>query len=293
MNKRFPRIEGHSPGGVHILSDGLLLAFFMKNPHRDIKSSVFRAWETYQREVGPDKLSFYTDTEGISPITKWGKNDILERFQDAEGCLLELWEHDNRLGGHRFEYLGRMLHRPQYDRTPDAVCCMAFWLPTEYLEEQGPARVKALALALARELPLNTGYVSPAFNGLMDFGAVHPLIHELCFRYPGLDIFDSEVTMHLGTRPKGSYWLNFYGQPLLGQLGGVAALREQLTLPGSSVQELSADKVLVELGEWPEVEGDMPAYRQLARVLEPHLYQEPMPHLPPEDMRRWERRFLD
>gem|GEM_PF-4640922 len=61
-----------------------------------------------------------------------------------------------------------------------------------------------------------------------------------------------------------------------------------------TTQELEANKVLVELGEWPEVDGEMPAYRQLARVLEPYLYREAIPFLePPEMMRRWERRFLD
>ncbi|WP_342747794.1 type VI immunity family protein [Melittangium boletus] len=266
----------------------------MKHPHREIGRAALGAFNNHLQHIGPDKLRHYTGTEGYPlPLDDMGLKYVQDQFVEDEGCLLQLWEHDDKLGGYRFEYRGRMLGKPQYTHWPDATSCVAFWLPTEYLEEKGPARVKELALALARELPFNTGYVSPAFNGLMDIGAVHPLIHDLCFRYPGLDIFDSEVTMRLGTRPKGAYWLNFYGQPLLGQLGGAAGLRERLTLPGISVQELEADKVLVELGEWPEVDGEMSAYRQLARILEPHLYQEGKPHLPPDEMRRWERRFLD
>jgi hypothetical protein len=109
-----------------------------------------------------------------------------------------------------------------------------------------------------------------------------------------MDMLDMGITMRIGTRPKGAYWLNFYGQPLLGELGGVAGLRERLSLPEVSLQELEGDKVLVALGEWPEVEGEMRPYRQLARVLEPHLYHETIrwPGFPPEEMRRWERRFL-
>nr|WP_275583555.1 type VI immunity family protein [Archangium primigenium] len=263
----------------------------MKAPHRKIGHVVHRAWDLYQRHTGQEKLAYYTGTEGIVPIDNWARSDIKERLLNADGCLLELWEHDDQLGGYRVEYRGRMLDQPPYAHEPEAVSGVAFWLPTDYLEQQGPARVKELALALARELPFNTGYVSPAFNGLMDMQMVRPLIHDLCFRYPGLDIFDSEVTRRLGTRPKGAYWLNFYGPPLLNELGGVTGLAERL--PGLSVQQFAPDKVLVELGDWPEVDGDMPAYRQLARVLEPHLYQETRPPLPPEDMRRWERRFLD
>ncbi|WP_306818925.1 hypothetical protein [Archangium lipolyticum] len=40
----------------------------------------------------------------------------------------------------------------------------------------------------------------------------------------------------------------------------------------------------------------LPAYRELTRVLEPWLFhQKPLrdPSFTPEDMRRWERRFLD
>jgi len=154
--------------------------------------------------------------------------------------------------------------------------------------------VTTLAVAIARELPFSTGYASLAFNALTDMRGVGEALHALAFRYPGMDMLDMGITLRLGTRPKGAYWLNFYGQPLLGELGGVAGLRERLSLPEVSVQELEGDKVLVALGGWPEVEGEMRPYRELARVLEPHLYQETVrwPGFPPEEMRRWERRFL-
>jgi hypothetical protein len=66
------------------------------------------------------------------------------------------------------------------------------------------------------------------------------------------------------------------------------------------VQELATDKVVITLGEWPEA-GDLergevlPAYRELARVLEPWLFPSPyrMLHRSMEETRRWERRFLD
>jgi hypothetical protein len=43
-------------------------------------------------------------------------------------------------------------------------------------------------------------------------------------------------------------------------------------------------------------QGDtLPAYRELAHVLEPWLYHEKPRHMFPdeEDVRRWDRRFLD
>ncbi|HEX8697211.1 MAG TPA: type VI immunity family protein, partial [Myxococcaceae bacterium] len=77
-------------------------------------------------------------------------------------------------------------------------------------------------------------------------------------------------------------------------------LRERLKSPETTVQELPGDKAVITLGAWPEA-GDLekgevlPAYRELARVLEPWLYhrETPMLQQSEEETRRWERRFLD
>ena len=66
------------------------------------------------------------------------------------------------------------------------------------------------------------------------------------------------------------------------------------------MQELAGDKVAITLGPWPEA-GDtergevLPAYRELARVLEPWLYHRELRMLgqSKDETRRWERRFLD
>jgi hypothetical protein len=68
--------------------------------------------------------------------------------------------------------------------------------------------------------------------------------------------------------------MNFLGQPVLGELGGVAGLRSLLHSPGTTVHELNGERAVVTLGPWPEA-GDLaqgrtlPAYRELAPVLEP------------------------
>ncbi|HYO68655.1 MAG TPA: type VI immunity family protein, partial [Archangium sp.] len=95
-------------------------------------------------------------------------------------------------------------------------------------------------------------------------------------------------------------WLNFLGSPVLGALGGAAGLRARLRSPGTTVQELDGERAVVTLGTWPEA-GDMeqgrtlPEYRELAHVLEPWLYMNRgnWSGFSDEDVRRWERRFLD
>ncbi|HYO58614.1 type VI immunity family protein, partial [Archangium sp.] len=93
-------------------------------------------------------------------------------------------------------------------------------------------------------------------------------------------------------------------QPVLGALGGVAGLRARLHSPGTTVQEMEGERALVTLGQWPEAgdlaQGrDLPAYRELARVLEPWSdaffpgYVNSWRGYTEEEVRRWWRRFLD
>jgi hypothetical protein len=85
---------------------------------------------------------------------------------------------------------------------------------------------------------------------------------------------------------------------MIGQLGGPDALRERLP-PAISLEPVDPERLLLTLGDWPlagaeEAGDDMSLYRALARVLEPHLYQENISWLVDEDFERhWLRRFLD
>jgi hypothetical protein len=97
------------------------------------------------------------------------------------------------------------------------------------------------------------------------------------------------------------HWLNFLGHHVLGELGGAERIRARLQSPVTTVQELERDKVLIPLGTWPEAgdteRGDtLPAYRELARVLESWLFREHDERMlgqSEEDTRHWECRFLD
>ena len=201
-----------------------------------------------------------------------------------------------------FEYYPKEADLPLLKWEPEWNSAVSFWMPTEYLEEHGPAQVRALALALAAPLPFCSGQVGLSFNAAMDMLGVRQEVCARCFRYPGLDIPKvSWLSWSMGTRLHGAAWLTFIGQPVLGELGGAAGLRSRLHTPGTTIEELDAERVVVTLGEWPEAgdteQGqDLPAYRELARVLEPWLYFEKNTRSyfnTFEDLRRWERRFLD
>jgi hypothetical protein len=127
-------------------------------------------------------------------------------------------------------------------------------------------------------------------------------VRKLCFRFPGMEIPDPHLlSSEIGLKLRGPAWMTFLGQPVLGELGGTSGLRSRLHSPETTVQDIQGDRAVVTLGPWPEA-GDteqgqtLPAYRELARVLEPWLYHAQSrggTDFTPEDLLRWERRFLD
>ena len=304
MSERYPRIRRYLENGNLALREGLHLCFFMKRSHGEALPAIARALDVYLHTVGRDKLGWYVAPEGeCQPLDDKGweyvRYILFDTAQD-EACSLTLREHPGQVSGFRFQLSGHDLTSAFAARRTGLVSAVSFWLPTEYLEEKGPGQVRELAVALARELPLVSGYASLSFNHIEVLWADR-LIRELCFQYPGLDVHALEGTvMSVGTGVRGPYWLNFYGQPLLERLGGAEGLRARLRLPEIDVQELGQDKVLVALGEWPIAGNEEPPeallpYRELTRVLEPHLHEECVRwrSLNPTRMRQWQRRFLD
>ncbi|WP_375761572.1 type VI immunity family protein [Corallococcus exercitus] len=103
----------------------------------------------------------------------------------------------------------------------------------------------------------------------------------------------------IGTQSLSPAWLTFLGQPLLGQLGGIDALRNALPFPEVSLLPMDGDRMLVTLDEWPapidtQREAIPPRYRALARLMEPFLFQYNGEELLPyqQDVNRRIRRFL-
>ncbi len=297
-----PRIRIHARNGYLLIRDGLALTFFMRHSHATISQAVRQSLETYLRAVGPDALTLYADEEGFwQSLDAVGWDRIHGHMRHPQMAMIDLSGVTDNQRSYHFSYQGRELNGPFFKRHPGAVSAVSFWLPTEYMEAHGPGRVRDLAMELASGLPFCTGNAGLSFHCDTSLVGVQGEVHKLRFRYPGMDVPDIDwVSLHIGTQARGPSWLTFLGQPVLGELGGVSGLRAQLRHPETTAQEMEGDRAVVSLGDWPEA-GDteqgsvLPAYRELARVLEPWLYHEPQIHTVQSmaDTRRWERRFLD
>jgi hypothetical protein len=303
MSKHYPRIRVRTDTGYLAIREGLSFTFYMRRSHQEVAPEVLRSLDAYCAAVKPNALNRYIDQEGFFHELDSATWDQFRREMLADDRLIfHLKDAAQEEQGYQFRYHGKVPEEASLNLEPGEVTAVSFWLPTEYLEEHGPGRVRELALELAGSLPFCSGQGGLNFSCEPDLLGGWRAVRELCFRYPGIDIPSLGWTaLHIGTRVRGAAWLTFLGQPVLGESGGVDGLRSRLHSPETTVQQLEGERAVVTLGLWPEA-GDteqgntLPAYRELARVLEPWLYHDPPlqdANFTPEDMLRWERRFLD
>jgi hypothetical protein len=302
MSEHYPRIRLQAKNGAVVVREGLSMTFYMRPPHGRIVQQVLQALDVYLRGVGPNVLELYADQEGEwQDLDEAGWSLIRRKLQERANPLLTLRDSASGGGSYSFLYYGKELEYLTRMNEPDAMCEATFWLPTEFLEEHGPGRVRELAMEIASLLPLCSGSCGLSFIGGLDLVGVPQALAQYWMRYPGIDVSsESGYSWDAGTRIRGPHWMNFLGQPVLGELGGAEGLRARSQSPATTVQSLAGDKAVITLGEWPEAgdveRGDvLPAYRELARVLEPWRYHTdvPMLHRSEEETRRWEGRFLD
>lgn len=285
--------------------DGVVLCFFMRRSHKEVAPGVWRALQTYLRAIPPRTFNWYVSDDGdFLPLDDKGwevtRQKLLERHWGME-WIIELAEAPSGVRGYHFEYDGRKLDEPIFSHDDGATSAVLFTFPTEYLLEHGPAHLHALALEIARELHFSFGYASLAV--VAPAGTWFPVRGELIgflSRYLGFDLYRlGDTSRVIGTKARGAYWLTFLGQPLLGQVGGVDAVRERLRpFPDVSLQPMEHERLLITLGEWPDALDIKKVYyplqyRELARLLEPFLYDERTGwgFLEDESMHRWIRRL--
>lgn len=303
MSEHYPRIRVRVESGPLLVREAVSITFYLRHSHVDVARAVRDALEHYRRSMPPQEFRQYSqEAEAWTAFDTVGWEHVQRKLLERKSVHLNLWGGEPGEKEYRFIYRGQPMDpiTPWGDE-PDRVCAVGFWLPTEYLEEQGPDRVRTLALELGATLPFSSGQAGLAFQCETDVLGTWGEVLERGFRYPSLEIPDPDLlSSQLGTRVRTVNWLTFLGQPVLGEVGGVAGLRSQLSSPGTSVQEMNGERAVVTLGPWPEA-GDteqgktLPAHRELARVLKPWLYVEKLhAHAAPDnDVLRWERRFLD
>jgi hypothetical protein len=262
--------------------DGIVVSFFIPRDHTEVGSAIWRSLERYRHSIPEGALNWYTSDDGdMVPLDTEGwehnRREVVDRVGGV-GRTVELRESSSETGGYQVEYYGR-LSDDSFHVAP--VTALSFTFPTEYLLEHGVAHLRDLALDLAGELPFSFGYASFALVSTQGSwaNANWQELEALLARYAGVDIYSvRETSRVIGQHVLGAYWLTFLGQPLLGRLGGVEALRNALPFPGVSLLPMDGDRLMVSLGEWPDpIDTEKgtapPQYRALAALLKPFLHE--------------------
>ena len=325
------RSESRDGKDVLVLREVLQIVFYIPLDNYDIAEAVTRALEVYRRGVGisPQTICYATDPapdweggrslleeDGWRATRDWirpGKQrHFMEDFTEESHFFKSRTKYNyefaiwltgepNAPTGYEFSYMARVPWRSQ---SPESVSVVEASVPTEFIEEHGPNRLRELALEMAAQLPFASGHCGLVIEFRRARRRLLGAIREELLRYPGLHVTPLRIEGHAGTQVDGIHWLNFLGPPVLQALGGTEALRARLQSPETTVRPLDAERAVVSLGAWPEAgdlsRGDtLPAYRELARILEPWLhpfwvsdsygwvgYTE-------DEVRRWWRRLLD
>ena len=334
MTWHYPRIRLH---GVHSLEEEtgeqllarevIHFAFYLPHDHQDMSVGVSQAFHRYMRAVGegPETLSacaFGTSSYGPLSSERWTRIHQLlspnRPFRYAEDCtdayrLQEMEKHGHEtwihlggaggLTGFKLIYSARIPSRDRRSSDPD-VSYLEGTLPTEYLEERGPAQIRALMIDIASDLPFASGHAGLSFDSVAGDVFFTPRVRAEFLRHPGLSLHHGSTPSTMGTRVDGVHWLNFLGPPVLQSLDGADTLRARLHSPETTVEALGEARALVTLGAWPEAgdldQGtDLPDYRELGRVLKPWLdkpFDNPrfrIEGFSREEALMWSRRFLD
>ncbi|MDC0708575.1 DUF3396 domain-containing protein [Stigmatella sp. ncwal1] len=302
MNEHYPRVRIFASHGAPILREGITICFYMRRSHHEVARAVQQSMDAYLRTVGPHTLAWYTGQDDWQMLDAHSWDSLRHKFLEKPWPCLELKDDPAGVHGFGMEYYGKWFEDPRGLQEPDMVSALGFWLPTEFLEAQGPVAVRNLALELADPLPFCSGHAGLSFHAVHGYRETEEKLSQLCLRYPGMDVtLLRTLSWKLGARVKGPAWLTFLGQPALGEVRGIDGLRARLFSPSTTVQQLQEERAIVTLGPWPKAgdteAGDhLPAYRELASVLEPALYRssEPWsPYFPKDTWQRWERRFVD
>jgi hypothetical protein len=301
MKKGFPSFQLRDRHGWCVGRDGLVLTLFIRREHLGIAPAIWTSLQNYLHSVPAGALQWYVSDDGdMVELDEKGWEHTRQQVVGPQwkgSRRIELRESPSDSGAYLVNYHGHSLRA--LIRYEPAVP-LSFTFPTEYLLERGTAHLHALAIKLSQALPFSFGYASLAVIGDNGdwFSADWAQLDVLLNRYAGLDLYDVDRTsLRIGDRSLGAHWLTFLGQPLLGQLGGIEALRQALPFPDVTLLPLEGDRLIISLAETPDPldteQGPIPPqYRALARLLEPFMYEYQGDDGTQRYLNRWRRRLL-
>jgi Protein of unknown function (DUF3396) len=294
------------PGAAPLVREAVRIVLYLNQSRAATRDAARSAIERFVSMIGLNALDSFFDNEGDSQkLTAEAFSRLMHDWFSAQGAFGSLPNATIDLRGpgeFSFEsgvqYWGKALGPT--DR-PDNTAFLHLWMPRAALSRKS-GELRQFLSQTAAELPVCSGYVSPALVG--PDGAAKQGLGQ---RYAGIDIANPEaISSDLGGSHAGCYWLNWLGPALTERAGGAQAMSDALG-EDIVVSPMGDGGAVVRLGPAPQL-GDrnrresLPAYETFARF----LHGEGLLHVPKrvsyfktmdgladrDGQRAWHQRFL-
>jgi hypothetical protein len=287
------------------LRDGLVVAFFCKQPGAELMPRLARVLEGWLDRVPPQSKRWGligASSETFKPWTAQLEKRVKAQLDPSQlkssMFALELGGPEKSNPAYCFLSVGSK--QPPADKPKTSVLELRF--PSEFADADHVEEAVTYIRSVAETLPYDSGYASLALLCVQaqEFAfsrAAAPLVR----RHPGFDVPGNDgKRIFLDRQLPGAYWLTFIGPTSLGKLGGAEALRGALD-PAIALEPVGAG-IMLRAGPLPEL-GDiergekLPLLRNMAQVLAPATQSgtKILNHLFPDEAsrERWERRYFD
>jgi hypothetical protein len=227
------------------------LAIFVRKRHRDLAPAAVEALHRLIDAFPPPALSLFAipsgdwidfDAKGLKAQVR---KALIGRDKPINGNA-SVWGAQANIPDFLVEYTGSAIDLPIYKNF-----AAALWFsiaPDQFVQHRD--RALELWRDLAEFLDASAGYVDIALEG------DKRRLQALAKRYRHVDISDVDtVSMELGGKMPGVFWLNYLGPKLVEGLGGRAEIGKVLS-PAASIQATAGGPLVIALGSGPSL-GDV------------------------------------
>lgn len=297
-----------SATGKVYVRNGVTLAFFLDQFVHECSDALTAVFDLFVTRTPPDALKWAIVN---ATSENWREVDAraMKRMRDslapagARKRKFTAFEF-NDFGDEAPQYSFILSDRSKNKEQKDSRTLVQMTFPPSIIDDEHIDDLCSQIAEFTALLKPVSGYCSPSLlpaDSPRD--AAFAKIRSIALRHPGYDVAMNEMTQSdIGMRVRGARWVTLLGPSLLGQLGGINALRSALPTE-VEVQDV-AGIAMIKAGRSPELGDknrklDIPHLRAVARILEPiTLFREIdllsyFADFDEDLLQRWERRFLD
>jgi hypothetical protein len=263
-------LQVRNASGDVVVRDVLRMVLYFRQSHQRIAEAIHGAVADFVRLVSFEALRYYYDGEGeAQELTPESFGMLMRDSFEGEAtsyqnATIKLVGQGDSAPEYGLQYWGKEL---VYAEFPDDAGFLDLWMSRSWFLDNAKSVGEYFRSTTVRT-EASAAYVNVSLSG-----GTTAQRQALAKRYAGLDIAEPEaVSVDLGLRFPGSYWINYFGPELAARAGGLTAIQESLG-PEFMAEDLAGGGTLIRMGRAPQL-GDrnrreaLPNHTGFARFLD-------------------------